>query len=76
MGNTIEHTTRPIVYGPHEMKNERTEARILFLEDPNNDSKPLPPNLFRPWQIQEINEIGRREYAEQLRESLLGHIEH
>lgn len=71
MGNTIEHTVRPIVYGPHKMKNEHTEAMIRFLEDPSNDDKPLPPNLFRPYQVQLINEIGRRAYAEQSRESLL-----
>lgn len=77
MGNTIEHTVRPIVYGPHEMKNKVTEAKIRFLEDPTNDGKPLPKTLFRLYgEIQQINETGRREYAEQLRESLLGHIEH
>lgn len=72
MGNTIEHTIRPIVYGPHELKNERTEARILFLEDPNNDDKPLPTDLFLPGHIQDINQMGRRKFAERLRRQLLG----
>lgn len=68
MGNTI---TRPIQYGPHVMRNEVTEAKIRFLEDPNNDSKPLPKN-FRATQVEEIEEIGRRAYAAKLRRLLLG----
>ena len=75
MGNTIEHTIRPIAYGPHEMKNRSTEELIMFLENPDNDSKPLPKQCT-PSEVQLINQTGRREYAEQLRESLLGHIEH
>ena len=72
MGNTITGF-RPIQYGPHEMRNESTEALIRFLEDPANDAKPLPPNLFRlSGEIQEVNETGRREYAEELRKQLLG----
>ena len=70
--NTIPEF-RPITYGPHEMRNETTEAKIRFLEDPANDNKPLPKTLFRlNGEIQEISETGRREYAEELRKQLLG----
>ena len=70
MGNTIEHTIKPIVYGPHEMKNEVTEAKVRFLEDPANDNKPLL-KTFRESEVTEISEIGRRAYAEKLRQQLL-----
>lgn len=71
MGNTIEHTIKPIVYGPHEMRNKVTEAQIRFLEDPANDDKPLP-KMFRGSQVQEIEMIGRRAFAQRLRNHLLG----
>lgn len=62
---------RPIDYGGHEIRNEVTEAKIRFLEDPANDDKPLP-RIFRESEVIEINEIGRRAYAEKKRGQLLG----
>lgn len=69
MGNTI---SQPITYGPHITKNPVTERVILFLEDPENDSKPLPSDLFQEDDIAEIKDKGRRGYAEYLRFLLLG----
>lgn len=62
---------KPIQYGPHETRNEVTEAKIRFLEDSTNDSKQLPP-MFRASEKQDIQQNGRLAYAERLRNHLLG----
>lgn len=73
MGNTIQHTVRPIAYGALIPKNPTTEAAINFLEDPANKDKPLPPNIFMDYEFELINQMGREAYADKLREQLSGH---
>lgn len=65
-------TIRPIQYGLHVTKNLVTERVIEFLEDEKNDDQPLPKDLFQGSDIDEVNEKGRRGYAEHLRFLLLG----
>lgn len=65
---------KPIVYGTHQIRNPKTEEAIRFLEDPQNNSKPLPPNLFAAHERKWIEDNGRAEYAQLLRESLQGGV--
>lgn len=72
MGNTIEHTMRPITYGPHMMKNLRAEQAISFLEDPNNSDKPVPKDLLLKDEIIWLQQYGRIACAQYIREGLQG----
>ena len=68
--NTIPEF-RPITYGPHEMRNPKTEERIRFLEDPSNNDKPLPEH-FADYERTYIERYGRAGYAQILRKDLQG----
>ena len=65
---------RPIVYGPHMMKDTRAEKAIRFLEDPQNADKPIPPGLLLEDELDYLTKYGRLACAKLLREDLQGGI--
>ena len=65
---------KPIIYGPHMMRNPRTEQAIRFLEDRNNNDKPIPPGLLLEDEMDWVQERGRLECARLLREELQGGV--
>ena len=71
--NTIPEL-RPIIYGPHMMKNLRAERAIKFLEDLSNDDKPIPEGLLREDETIWLQKHGRSACAKYIREGLQGGV--
>ncbi len=56
------------------MRSPRVEKAIRFLEDSENNDKPIPPDLLLDYELNYLNGHGRLKCAMFLREELQGGV--